>query len=148
MNCTCLFWHPLGHRENYPVLTVGIQSFSSSATCISSPAMDPHKQIFPDWVLWVLATDPLALLTLFPLPLFSGQGCRRSLDCSLCCVHQNLRNGPLVHFLKLLTPLELLHHPGIMQSFTPLQGVAPADPKPSAPESPQAYLVIPSSLDL
>lgn len=112
--------------------------------------MDPHKQIFTVWVLSGSLLNPFALLTFFPLPLLPCQGYRKSLTAHHAVCTRSPRTGPLVHFLRLLTPLELLHHLGFMQSSTPLHVAwsCPCRSKPSAPESPQAYLKIPSSLDL
>ena len=121
-----------------------------SGVPLPSPAMDPHKQIF--YRLGSLGPGHRSFCPadFLSSTIVSLSGLQEISDCSPSCVHKNLRSGPLVHFLRLLTPLELLHHPGIMQSSTPLHVAwsCPCRSKPSAPESPQAYLMIPSSLDL
>ena len=51
----------------------------------------------------------------FPLPLFPCQGYGKFLVAHHA-VHKNPRSGPLVHLLRLFTPLEPLYHPDIMQN--------------------------------
>lgn len=78
--------------------------------------MDLGKQIFTQCVLLVLATDSFSLLAFFPPTIVSLSGLWEISGCSPCSVHKNLRSGPLVHLLRLFTPLEPLYHPDIMQN--------------------------------
>lgn len=87
---------------------------------VSNPAMDPGKLVFAHCVPQVLAVYLFDLSTFFPHHCFLLR-VMRNLGL-LISVHKNLRSSLLVHLLRLLTQLELLHHPSIMQNSALLQG--------------------------
>lgn len=129
------------------VFDIRIQSFFA-ATSISKPAMDLGKQIFTQCVLLVLATDSFSLLAFFPPTIVSLSGLWEISGCSPCSVHKNLRSGPLVHLLRLFTPLEPLYHPDIMQNSALFHEAYSCLNKTFCSRIPSNLSKGPSSLDL